>query len=259
MTLWAAAPLTLLASQANSPVDAKFVNIPHGVFEMGSPLGESGRYIDEVLHTVTITRDFEMGVTGVTQLQWFSVMGQNPSYFTSQEDCAADYLKVTGIALCPNNPVEQVSWDDIQLFIKKLNQAGDGYAYRLPTEAEWEYAARAGTKTAYYFGKDDSQLDANAWHYRKTVHAVAGKTANAFGLYDMAGNVWQWTADYYGDYAENAVVDPAGPASGSMRIVRGGAYFIYPTRFFRSALRDTQNPSDRYNGTGFRLVREKTR
>jgi len=139
---------------------ADFVKIPRGSFQMGSPNSEANRSDGETLHTVTISHDFEMAVTDTTQLQWFDVMGNNPSYFKSQQYCQSDYISMNGTDLCPNNPVEQVSWDDAQAFIAKLNKGNDGYTYRLPTEAEWEYAAPAGTQTAYYFGDDATQLDA---------------------------------------------------------------------------------------------------
>src|SRR5258705_13383814 len=121
---------------------ADFVKIPRGSFQMGSPNSEANRSDGETLHTVTISHDFEMAVTDTTQLQWFEVMGNNPSYFKSQQYCQSDYISMNGTDLCPNNPVEQVSWDDVQAFVAKLNQGNDGYTYRLPTEAEWEYAAR---------------------------------------------------------------------------------------------------------------------
>src|SRR5260370_30545981 len=140
---------------------ADFAKIPRGSFQMGSLNSEANRSDGETLHTVTISHDFEMAVTDVTQLQWVLVMGNNPSYFKSQQYCQNNYISMNGTDLCPNNPVEQVSWDDAQAFIAKLNQGNDSYTYRLPTEAEWEYAARAGTQTAYYFGDDPTHLDAN--------------------------------------------------------------------------------------------------
>ncbi len=173
-----------------------FVRIPAGTFQMGSPVGEIGRDITETQHSVTLTRDFEMQNLPVTQQQWVDVMGTNPSAFQSPRNCT-DYRVVNGVSLCPNHPVEQVSWNDVAAFVKKVNAtANDGYTYRLPTEAEWEYAARAGTQTAYSFGNDESQLGQYAWWGANTyvleTHDVGGKAPNPYGLYDMHGNIWQW-------------------------------------------------------------------
>ncbi|MFN7454631.1 MAG: formylglycine-generating enzyme family protein, partial [Pseudobdellovibrionaceae bacterium] len=149
----------ILRSYVKTPgLSAQFARIRAGTFQMGSPSSEVGRHDDEVLHSVTLTKDFEIQQTEVTQAHWFLVMGYNPSYFKSKGYCSDDYLEINGAALCPNNPVEQVSWSDTQDFIKKLNDGNDGYAYRLPTEAEWEYAARGGTQAAYSFGDDARAL-----------------------------------------------------------------------------------------------------
>jgi formylglycine-generating enzyme required for sulfatase activity len=243
-------PASLIAS-------ATFAKIPAGSFQMGSPSNESGRYDNEVLHRVTISHRFEMGETDVTQLQWFLVMGYNPSHFKSPQYCQGDFISVNGTDLCPNNPVEQVSWDDAQVFILTLNQHEDGYTYRLPTEAEWEYAARAGSQTAYNFGDDAARLDASAWYSNNSgsqTRAVGGKIANAFGLYDMAGNVWQWVQDYYGDYSHSQVADPAGPRSGALRVFRGGDWSRV-AQFCRPAFRLFAGAGARFSILGFRLVR----
>jgi formylglycine-generating enzyme required for sulfatase activity len=162
-------------------------------------------------------------------------MGSNPSGFKG-----------------PNRPVEQVSWNDAQEFIAKLNAKNDGYRYRLPTEAEWEYAARAGTTGAYA-----GDLDAMGWYDKNSggkTHLVATKTANAWGLYDMHGNVWEWVQDWYGDYSAVAVTDPVGPNTGSFRVYRGGSWSNW-AQYCRSALRDFHSPDIRYNNLGFRLLR----
>jgi formylglycine-generating enzyme required for sulfatase activity len=236
---------------------AKFVKIPAGTFQMGSPSSEPNRYDNEALHSVTISHGFEMQVTDVTQLQWFLVMGNNPSYFKSQKCCESDYVSKNGTDLCPNNPVDQVSWDDVQAFVAKVNQGNDGYTYRLPTEAEWEYAARAGTQTAYYFGDHGTQLDAYGWYSNNSgsqTHPVGGKTPNAFGLYDMAGNVWQWTQDYFGNYGNSPATDPTGPSSGPLRVFRGGDW-ARVALFSRSAFRLFAGAGARFSILGFRLVR----
>jgi formylglycine-generating enzyme required for sulfatase activity len=238
-----------------------FAAIRSGSFTMGSPGSESGRYDDEKPHTVTLTNDFEMQTTEVTQKQWFNVMGSVPSSFKGQANCATSYDAVN--KLCPNHPVENVSHDDIQGFLTKLNQTNrDGYTYRLPTEAEWEYAARAGTQTAYSFGNDTSQMNSYAWHIGNSglqTHDVAQLKANAFGLYDMHGNVWEWVSDWNGDYASSGpVTDPVGLLSGYYRSVRGGGW-DNDARVLRSAYRNDFGPAILYSTLGFRLVRTKNK
>jgi formylglycine-generating enzyme required for sulfatase activity len=220
---------------SDGPNSSKFAQICPGTFMMGSTDSESGRNSDIVQHQVTISKAFELQTTEVTQSQWESVMGSNPSYFKG-----SDF------------PVEQVSWNDAQEFIAKLNGLGDGYLYRLPTEAEWEYAARAGT-TGPYAG----DLDAMAWYDQNSggkTHLVATKAANAWGLYDMLGNVWEWTADWYGDYPASAVTDPVGPSSGSLRVHRGGSW-RNNSQSCRSANRGRTSPDSRIHFLGLRLLR----
>jgi len=238
-----------------------------GCFWMGSPTGETGRYDNEKQHEVVLTKRFEMETTPVTQKQWFDVMGNNPSNFCSKEACPTTHQLVQGsngqlTCLCPNNPVEQVNYDDARQFIQKLNDKQDGHSYALPTEAQWEYSARAGTSTAYYFGDDASSLGDHAWYRSNSgshTHEVAQKGANAFGLYDMEGNVWEWVSDWYADdYGQasgcNVSEDPAGPSSGSDRVFRGGSW-DNDARLLRSAFRSDVGPSARSSDVGFRLVR----
>jgi formylglycine-generating enzyme required for sulfatase activity len=246
------------SSSGSNALGMSFVGIQPGTFMMGSPSSEANRSDDETQHQVTISHRFEMQTTDVTQAQWVQVMGTNPSYFQSAQYCQSTFTQVNGVNVCPNNPVEQVSWDDVQQYVTKLNQnRNDGYAYRLPTEAEWEYAARAGTTTAYYFGNDASQINNNSWYSSNSggqTHEVGKLHANAWGLYDMAGNVWQWVQDYYGDYDRSHVTDPVGPAGGPNRVVRGGGWYDV-ARYLRSAARYA-NPADfRCDALGFRLVR----
>jgi formylglycine-generating enzyme required for sulfatase activity len=228
--------LAVAAFGGGAPVGMTFVKIPAGTFMMGSPDSESGRYSNEgPQHQVTISKAFELQTTEVTQSQWQAVMGSNPSKFKG-----------------PDLPVEMVSWDDAQAFITKLNAMGDGYRYRLPTEAEWEYAVRAGT-TGPYAG----DLDAMAWYDKNsgdTSHPVATKAANAWGLYDMHGNVWEWVQDWYGNYDASAVTDPVGPSSGSSRVHRGGGWSS-GSRYCRSAYRPANSPGNRYADLGLRLLR----
>jgi formylglycine-generating enzyme required for sulfatase activity len=185
------------------------VFIQPGTFTMGSPASESGREEDEKQHEVTLTRGFYLQTPPVTQGQWQAVMGDNPSEFKKcGDDC----------------PVETVSWDDVQAFIKKLNAMDDDRIYRLPTEAEWEYACRGGSTTVFCFGDSDSALDEYAWfggNSKESTHPVGQKKPNAWGLYDMHGNVWEWCQDWYADYPGKPVRDPVGPGKGSGRVCRG--------------------------------------
>ncbi len=195
----------------NSAINAKLTLIPAGTFTMGSPSSEAGRFSNETQHRVTISRPFYMQTTPVTQGQWKAVMGSNPSSF---KDCSDD---------CP---VENVSWNDVQEFINRLNRMEKTYKYRLPTEAEWEYAARAGSATAYYFGDSDDNLGDFSWYHKNSedkTHCVGLKKPNAWGLYDMYGNVWQWVQDrYIGDYPSTESTNPTGALEGSLRVLRGG-------------------------------------
>ena len=229
---------------------AKFVFIPAGTFTMGSPSSEPGRADNETQHQVMISRPFYMQTTTVTQGQWKSVMGSNPSHFT---ECGGD---------CP---VEQVSWNEVQDFIGKLNRQEGTDKYRLPTEAEWEYAARAGTTTPFNTGNCLSTEQANyngnypltgcpKGQYREKTVRVGSFAPNAWGLYDMHGNVWQWCQDWHGDYPSGSVTDPTGPSSGSYRVFRGGSWYNI-VDFCRSANRDGSTQDSRGNGIGFRLAR----
>ncbi len=238
-------------------LSADFVKIRSGSFQMGSPSSESGRYDDESIHDVTISRDFEIQSTVVTQAQYFLVMGYNPSNFKSRNSCSSDYVEINGTPLCPNNPVETVSWNDAQDFINKLNSTDADYSYRLPTEGEWEYSARAGSQAAYWYGNDADRLGDYAWFYGNSgnmTHAVGSKPANTWGLYDAHGNVWQWVSDWYGKYSTARQTDPVGAASGSLRVMRGGSW-VSLAQVLRSGYRNGDSPGNRFNNVGFRLVR----
>ena len=221
-------------------VSLELVGIPPGEFVMGSPSSEAHRYDNEgPQHRVQITQGFWMGKYEVTQAQWQSVMGNNPRWFTGDGKL----------------PVEQVSWDDCQEFVKKLSQRVGG-TFRLPTEAEWEYACRAGSSTAYCFGDDESRLGDYAWYDENSgneTHPVGQKKPNAWGLYDMHGNVYEWCGDWFGDYPSGAVTDPTGPSSGSRRVVRGGGWNGGPW-ICRSADRIRSSPVYRYDLHGFRVA-----
>lgn len=218
----------------------EFVFIEGGCFQMGSNDGDSD---ERPVHTACVS-DFFIGRYEVTQGQWAAVMGNNPSQFTN---CGAD---------CP---VEQVSWNDAQDFIRRLNQKNGTNTYRLPTEAEWEYAARAGSATRYCFGNDADELGAYAWYDRNSgsrTHPAGQKKPNAWGLSDMHGNVWEWVQDWKGDYPAGRVANPKGPSSGSDRVNRGGGWDFHASRC-RSAYRFVNHPYDRGSSLGFRLVRTR--
>jgi formylglycine-generating enzyme required for sulfatase activity len=204
----------------------KFVRIQPGEFLMGSPAGEAGRFDNETPHKVKITKAFMLGTTLVTQAQWNLVMG-NP-------------------AKGDEAPVDAVLWDEAVQFCQKLGQK-DGKHYRLPTEAEWEYACRAGTTTTFNSGDSDATLGEVAWFGANSEghkHPVAGKKPNAWGLYDMHGDLWEWCGDWYGDYPPGDAVDPAGAAQGAQRVLRGGSWEDAP-RFLRAAFRQKFNPGQR--------------
>ena len=212
-----------------------FVLIPPGEFRMGSKSSEADGD-ERPLTKVRISRGFWLGKHEVTQDQWQAVMGSNPSRFSG----------------CGNCPVEQVSWDDAQEFIRRLNAQAGGERFRLPTEAEWEYAARAGTSGDRY-----GNLDAIAWHggnSGRRTHPVGRKAPNAWGLHDMLGNVWEWVGDWYGDYPGGSVTDPRGPGSGSARVSRGGSWDLNAGRC-RASYRYNNSPGDRLDYLGFRLLR----
>ena len=256
-------------------VISNFQEIPVGSFMMGSPVEEEGRLNDEEgidgkPVKVNITRAFEMMTTEVTQGQWVEVMGQNLSRYNQPEHCG-NHEVINGISLCPDNPVEGVSWSDIQEFIAKLNDKErimgcDGTprsakgCYRLPTEAEWEYAARGGSQTAYSFGDSAEDLEEYAWYglnSGRQTHEVGQLKANPFGLYDMHGNVWEWVQDGYVEKlpgGQNPFQAPA--AGGVFHVVRGGSWF-HIEQDLRSAFRKGVYPNNRYNNIGFRLVRTR--
>jgi formylglycine-generating enzyme required for sulfatase activity len=238
--------VTGLAAEATNSIGMEFMLIPAGSFMMGSEKSFERANDDETpAHRVTISQPFYLGKYEVTQSQWVSVMGDNPSKFNGQ-----------------NNPVENVSWDDVQEFIWKLNEKEGTGKYRLPTEAEWEYAARAGTTSTYSFGDDEGFWGFYARRYAwygansgETTHPVGQKKPNPWGLYDMHGNVWEWVQDWYGKeyYAGSPATDPRGPSLGSYRVIRGGGWNIN-AGYCRSAYRRNNTPDNRGNSLGFRLA-----
>ena len=234
------AALRLLNSaeaEKNNPIaDMEFVRVPAGEFLMGST-SEEASSDEQPVTRVRISRAFWLGRYEVTQAEWEAVMGRNPSGF---DECG------------PDCPVENVSWEDAQEFIGRLNAAMGDERYRLPTEAEWEYAVRAGTSGGRY-----GNLDTIAWYEDNSglrTHPVGQKAPNAWRLHDMLGNVWEWVGDWYGDYPGGEVTDPQGPASGSERVGRGGGWGI-GARGCRASVRADVSSGARPGVLGFRLLR----
>ena len=229
---------TSQTSTSSTSVNAfcEMVYVEGGTFTMGDTFG-GGNSDERPTHSVTLS-PFYIGKYEVTQAQWKSVMGNNPSNFKGD-----------------NLPVENVSWNDIQEFIRKLN-AKTGKKYRLPTEAEWEYAARGGRKSQGYEYSGSNDIDAVAWYYYNSndkTHPVGQKQPNELGIYDMTGSVWEWCADWRGSYSGWSQTNPTGPSSGSSRVLRGGCWYNYASRC-RVLYRAGDDPSNRFNYCGFRLV-----
>jgi len=249
-----------LAIDLPGGVKMEFVLIPPGEFVMGSPEAERALALEQAKahndkwaieriptegpqHKLKITKPFYLGKYEVTQAQWEAAMGNNPSQFNG-----------------PLNPVEKVSWEDVQQFLAKINAAFEkqGMLFGLPTEAGWEYACRAGTTTAFYFGDNPALLAQHGWFKDNSggkTHPVGQGQPNAWGLYDMHGNVWEWCSDWYAKdfYAQSPPVDPVGPPTGSYRVYRGGGWHHHPERC-RSAYRSCHSPGHRYHDLGFRLA-----
>lgn len=234
--------LSFSLAQEKTPTNSlgmEFVPIPSGFFSMGcAPKLENCHDNETPQHVITISEPFYLGKYEVTQEQWEKIMGENPSRFKKR-----------------TNPVENVSWDDIQIFIRKLNLREGSGQYRLPTEAEWEYAARAGSSTVYSFGNNPGLLATHAWYMensKESTHPVGEKSPNAWGLHDMYGNVWEWVSDRYGDYPKSSM-DPQGPSHGNGRVIRGGSWYS-SERLCRSAVRHEVQPRSRNDDLGFRLA-----
>jgi len=216
------------------------VLIPAGKFIMGSPPDEKGREPNETRHEVTISKPFYMGVMEVTWAQYEDVVGYPPNSFWLPKD----------------PPVETVTWHQAMEFCKKLSQK-TGRTFRLPTEAEWEYACRAGTSTRFNTGDALTTKQANyGGVYNERTTAASRFEPNAWGLYNMHGNVWEWCGDWCGEYPEGPVTDPKGPDKGQTRIMRGGSWFCEEASACRSARRQWEEPEYRYGDVGFRVVME---
>ena len=213
-------------------VSFKMIAVKGGTFQMGSDDGYNA------VHQVTLS-DYYIGETEVTQELWNAVMGSNPSYFYGNMQ----------------RPVETVSWNDCHTFISRLNEL-TGETFRLPTEAQWEYAARGGNKSKGYTYSGSNAIDDVAWHWYnsdRTTHPVKTKAPNELGIYDMSGNVYEWCSDWYGDYSSAAQTDPTGPSTGSHRVIRGGSWCEYTTDC-RVANRDGYTPTHTNSDQGLRLA-----
>lgn len=216
----------------------ELVRIQPGTFVMGE---EDGGHDEKPMHSVTITKPFYLGKYEVTQAQWRSLMGDNPSVFKGE-----------------SNPVENVSWNDCREFLGRLNKKLGGPVFRMPTEAEWEYACRAGTTTLYSFGDSTSDLPDYCWfvdNSQGTTHPVGTRRPSPWGLYDMHGNVWEWCEDLKGEYAEGDAVDPLGVSTGSVRVRRGGSWTRYGEGC-RAGYRSSDPPTFRHGSIGLRVARD---
>jgi formylglycine-generating enzyme required for sulfatase activity len=252
---------TALPKTVTNSIGMRFVLVPAGTFVMGSPLEEKWRSKDEVQHEVVITRPFYLGVFEVTQKQWQAVMGSNPSSFNPEQ---------VGSNI-DDFPVESVSWLDAQVFLEHLTAREEekqaGRTYRLPTEAEWEYACRAGASEyrVFHYGNTLCSTQANfngnypfeaaPGPYLERPTPVGMYEPNAFGLYDMHGNVWEWCADWYDKdyYPQSPRCDPTGPVAGTDRVLRGGSWDCFGPRC-RSAWRNGIEPVSRCEYLGFRVA-----
>jgi len=221
-----------------------FIRLEAGQFAMGSPVDERGRESQELQHPVTLSKPFWLGAYEVTQRQWTAVMGANPSSFQDGGDSL---------------PVENVTWFEAGAFLQRLKERAPGNHFRLPSEAEWEYACRAGTKTAYSVGETLNRDQAN--FAESADRAGAGHTTrvgqfspNGWGFFDMHGNVWEWTEDDHCPYASRGVTDPVARCGDPLKVIRGGSWY-FSGDSARCALRYTHRPQDRGFSLGFRVVR----
>jgi formylglycine-generating enzyme required for sulfatase activity len=243
VTLGSTEPPPTTPESYTHPLLGRFIKIRGGSFNMGCTSEQYGCEPDEKpMHQVTLS-DYFLGETEVTQAQWRAVMGSD-----------APNLAFPG---CDQCPVERVNWDDVQEFIQKLNSHSTGTPYRLPTEAEWEYAARGGRKSKGYLYSGSKNVDDVAWHINNSggkTQPVKGRKSNELGLFDMSGNVWEWCSDWYSLYSLDQQNNPTGPPTGERRVNRGGSW-NYPTAAALVAFRDSDPPEHRGHGLGFRLAR----
>jgi formylglycine-generating enzyme required for sulfatase activity len=228
-------------------VSFTMVTVEGGTFTMGATAeqGDDAYYWEKPAHEVSLS-SYSIGQTEVTQELWLAVMGSNPSYFSSNNGYTDNLQR----------PMELVSWDDCQTFITQLN-ALTGKTFRLPTEAEWEFAARGGNQSQGYKFAGSNTIDDVAWYnensYADGTHTVATKAPNELGLYDMTGNVWEWCQDWKGEYSSDAQINPVGPSTGTYRVFRGGSWYIF-ARDCRVSYRNGRTPASAVNYLGLRLA-----
>lgn len=233
VALLAAAP-----SRRTDPLTGMvFARIPAGSFEMGTPAGEPQREPQEQLHSVILSRSFYIGVHEVTQREWTRVMGSNPSTFAD----------------CPRCPVERITYLDVEAFLQRLNAASPWPGFRVPTEAEWEYACRAGGHEAY--GGRATITTSRANYDGARTKPVGSYPPNAFGLFDMSGNVWEWTSDEHCPYPAGPVTDPRARCGSGLQVIRGGSW-RFGADSARCGLRYTHRPQDRGYSLGVRLAHD---
>lgn len=254
MVIFPSQPTPALEKIIHNSIGMEFVLIPAGTFIMGTPSYDPYRSETEVQHEVTISAPFYMQTTEVTLKQWKTIIGKRL------------FGKIKGP---DNSPAIKVSWHDCTEFLKRLNAIGQ-WSYRLPTEAEWEYACRAGSTTVYSYGDDidctKAMYSNNSIKFGQCIAHVTSRrlpvdspapvksyNPNDWGLYDLHGNVWEWCQDWFGEYGKKNRVDPVGPESGTKKIRRGGSWFG-PKHLCRSANRNYGHPASRYRTTGFRVV-----
>jgi formylglycine-generating enzyme required for sulfatase activity len=253
-----------VVAEITNSIGMRLALIPPGRFRMGSPPREKERINYEKAREVTLTRPFYLGVFAVTQRQYEAVMGSNPSYFSPAGEGKG---AVAGLDTA-DFPVENVTWEDAQVFLKRLNETPEeretGLEYRLPTEAEWEYACRGGASTPFHAGASLSSTQANfngglpygraeKGPYLVRTCAVGSYLPNAFGLFDVQGNVLEWCQDWFGEYEGERATDPQGPTEGSIRVFRGGSWNGYGA-YCRAAHRNGGVPSGRNTYLGFRVA-----
>ena len=235
----------------------EFVWIEPGTFMMGSPSVPRFSTREGPQHEVTISRGFYLGKYEITQGEWESVMGTTP--WSGQK--AAPFLSQGTFQANASHPAAYISWYDMQEFVGELNAASGEEIFRLPTEAEWEYACFAGATTRWSFGDDENQLEDYAWYFENVWYSgnqgsqpVGTKWPNPWGIFDMYGNVAEWCQDWFGDYSSGAQVDPTGPVTGTDRVIRGGHFFV-SWEDLATVYRYHKTPDFRYNSTGARLLR----
>ncbi|MDZ4083117.1 MAG: formylglycine-generating enzyme family protein, partial [Bdellovibrionales bacterium] len=235
---------------ATDGLNDQFIHVRPTEFTMGSSKAQPNAEANEVPHVIRGLGPFDLQAKELTQAQWVHVMGYNPSEFRRAEDCPLEHVRKNGVEFCTLHPVENVSWNEIQIFLSRLNLIDQTYQYRLPTEVEWEFAARGGTSTAFHFGDAPAELHKYGWWYKNSNNksqSVGLKRPNPYGFYDMHGNVWEWTGDWYRPYS-------ATESNQKFRTIRGGSWFSdHPN--LRSANRGNAAPTSRVPFIGFRLVR----